>query len=388
MKKILLITSFFIFILNSYSQNLTLSNTAEISFITVAPGKNLFDTWGHSAIRVHDYKSRLDRVYNYGMFDFNAPNFYTNFMKGQLLYSLAAYPFSYFLKGYSNENREVTEQIINLTASEKQNYFNFLENNAKPKNKNYYYDFFDDNCSTKLRDVTSIILKDKVNYHDELLEGNYTHRQLIYQKLDNHPWSKFGIDIALSSIIDKKTTSKQFTFLPSYAFENFSNAQLTNNKPLIKQTKTLYKQRQDIVKKSFFTPMVVFTLLALFILFITYKDFKNNTRNKLLDFSILFSTGIVGLVIVFLWFFTDHKTTANNYNVFWAFLPNLIVAFYAFKNKSFLKTYYLILLGLLVIGIIFWVLKIQIYNWAMIPVLIFMGVRYYYNFYYLKKIVV
>lgn len=368
---------------SSFSQYKELSNNAEISIITIGQGENLYDTFGHCAIRVKDKTNNFDNVYNYGVFDFETPGFYMKFMRGQLLYDLETAPTHLFLRNYVHENREINEQILELKQKQKQHYFEFLENNAKPENKKYLYDFFYDNCSTKLREVTTKVLKEKVDYNDELLSNNLTFRDLIYQELDNHPWSKFGIDIALGSIIDKKASSKETTFLPKYIFKNFKNAIVFldgKELPLVKKTNYLYKVnvKKNKISKTFFPPLVLTILLAIIILFITLKNFKNKSQNKLLDFIILFVTGLVGLLVFLLWFATDHKTTVNNFNIFWAFTPNLFVAFQVFKNKKFLKNYYLLLLLLLLLNVVFWIFKIQIFNLALIPILISLAVRYFY----------
>jgi hypothetical protein len=369
----------------SYSQNVQLSPKSEISILTVGSGKQLYDTFGHSAIRILDRKNGLDNVYNYGMFEFSTPNFYTKFAQGKLLYDLGRYPFYIFLKDYMRENREVKEQVLQLTLDQKQRYFDFLENNAKPENRKYLYDFFFDNCATKLRDVTTEVLGDKVNYKDELLKNNLTFRDLIYQKLDEHPWGTFGIDIALSSLIDRKATAKEYTFLPENVFKGFKNAVVVENgieKPLVKSSKTLYEHKTEKSSKSFFTPMFVFSILALFVLFLTFKDYKKKPRTSYLDFIILFSTGLIGLLVFLLWFATDHKTTANNFNILWAFMPNIFVSFLVIKNKKskFLKMYYAFLLVLIIGTVLVWIFKIQVFNLALIPILILLVYRYFYNF--------
>jgi len=136
----------------SFSQ-LKLSNVAEVSIITVEAGEDLNDTWGHSAIRIHDKKLGFDAVYNYGTYDFDTPNFYTKFMRGKLLFDLGTNQFQYFLRHYKSVNRGVTEQVLNLTQEEKQTYFEYLQNNAKPENRKYLYDFFFDNCATKFLEI-------------------------------------------------------------------------------------------------------------------------------------------------------------------------------------------------------------------------------------------
>jgi hypothetical protein len=383
MLKYNLLLLFFLGFLLSFSQ-IKLSDKAEVSIITVEPGKDLNDTWGHSAIRIHDKKLGFDAVYNYGTYDFNTPNFYTKFMRGKLLFDLGTNQFHHFLRYYSSVNRGVTEQVLNLTQEEKQAYFDYLQNNAKPENRKYLYDFFFDNCATKLRFVNTEILQDKVLYKDELFSNNLTFRDLIYQKLEKHPWGKFGIDLALGAVIDREAIPKEYTFLPSYIFENFKAAQVYRKEglaPLVKQTNVLYKQKIVQESKTIFTPLYVFSFLALIVLLITYNDYNQKKQTKWLDFILLFSTGLIGLLVVLLWFATDHSTTKNNFNVLWAFLPNLFFAFYVFKaNKQhLLKRYYLNLLILLVLMIFIWVFKIQVFNMAMIPIILMLGVRYYYR---------
>ena len=381
MKQTILFIFLSLVIYTSFSQNIQLTSQAEISIITVDDGKELYDTWGHSAIRVLDRSNDIDQVYNYGMYDFNTPNFYTKFAQGKLLSDLGNYPFYRFLKGYMVENRGVTEQILNLTLTQKQHYFNFLENNAKPENRKYLYDFFFDNCATKLRDVTTEVLGNKVNYKDELLQSTLTFRDLIYKKLEYHPWGTFGIDIALGSVIDKKATPKQTTFLPVYVYKGFENATILENGkevPLVKMTTVLYQQKEEEIQKSFFTPIILFSILAIIILLITYYDFKNKRRTKWLDFSLFLITGIVGLVVLLLWFATDHTATAKNYNVLWAFMPNIFIAFQLLKDKvkPWLRKYILLLIALLLIIIVIWILKVQVFSIGLIPILVFLVIRY------------
>ncbi len=365
-----------------------LSSDAEVSIITIGQGHLLNDSFGHSAIRIKDIG--FDKIYNYGIFPFHEKGFYLNFMRGKLLYEIGTNNTFQFFKYYANQNREIREQVLELTLKEKQTYFEFLENNAKPENKKYLYDFFFDNCATRLRDVNTLVLKDKVNYKDELLNGNFTFRDLITQKLDKQVWGKFGIDIALGSVIDRKATAKESTFLPDYVFKNFKNAKISIDKrerPLVKKTNYIYKKNEEIkmTNKDFFlTPMSLFILIGLVILFITLKDYKQKKQSKWLDFIILFSTGLVGIVVFLLWFATDHKATGNNFNIFWAFTPNVVMAFYVFKNKLFLQKYYLLLLCLLGVTIFLWILKIQVFNLGLIPILIFLAIRYFYNWKLLK----
>ena len=178
---------FFVFIQLTAQQKL--SPKATVSVITCGPGSELYTAFGHSAFRVYDPVLGIDKAYNYGTFNFNAPNFYLNFAKGKLIYQLSVTNFNRFLRIYQYENRWVKTQELAINTSEAQAIFNFLENNAKPQNKYYQYDFFYNNCSTKIEEIVKIILKEKVSFSNSHLTSNKTHRDLIADYTKNFKWS-------------------------------------------------------------------------------------------------------------------------------------------------------------------------------------------------------
>ena len=350
--------------------------------ITCDPGAELYSSFGHSAFRIVDPTLHIDQAYNYGTFNFNTNNFYIKFARGKLLYDLSSYPFHYFIRDYIKENRTVVEQVLNLDQSEKQAMFDFLENNAKPENKSYLYDFFFDNCATKLPEVSTKVLDGNVQMNYDFANGlDYTFRDLIHLYVDNKSWGKFGIDLALGSVIDRKTTPEEYLFLPDYVLKSYEKASIQKDNevvPLVKRTNLLYTSKPEVQEKLFFTPFLLFSLLSLLVLWITFKDFKNNKRTKWLDFSLFLSTGLIGLVVLLLWFATDHSATANNYNFLWAFLPNVYVAFLLLKDelKTWVSYYLILLLLLLLIVPIFWIFKFQVFSLALIPVLTLLFMRY------------
>ena len=386
-KKIILLLLFFP--LSGISQSTQLSNQSEISVITCGPGNNeLYATFGHSAFRVFDPVNKIDRVYNYGTFDFNVPNFYLNFAKGKLLYQLRAYNFGNFLQGYHQEKRWVKEQVLDLNTNDVQKIYEYLENNAKIENRSYQYDFFYNNCSTKLYEVLEIVLGDKIIFDNTFDSKQYTHRDLIQLYLNYHPWGDFGIDLALGSVIDQKASAKEYMFLPDFVFEAFTKITVVNNslkKPIVKQTNNVLSDSQNTRKNNLLTPIVVFSILSILIVIRTYFDYKKGTRNKVLDFILFFTTGSIGLVVLLLWFATNHTATFNNYNIFWAFAPNLIFAFLMLKNVKISYWYLISVLFLLGITIFIWLFSIQAYHIALLPILIALGTRYVYLIWYFKK---
>ena len=368
-----------------FNAQINLSEKATISVVTCGPGSELYSTFGHSAFRVFDPVNKLDKIYNYGTFNFNAPYFIINFAKGKLTNQLSTSRFGYFLQIYNYEKRWVKTQELNLNKDQVQATYNFLENNAKPSNKDYQYDFFYNNCSTKIEEVIKGILKDSVAFNNSHIVTYKTHRDLIADYTKNQKWGKFGIDLALGSVIDKKATKDDYKFLPDYIFYAFENATITTKngvQPLVNDTKTVINPKSNEVLKpfSFITkPLFIIICITLIILFFSYKNFKNNNRSKWLDFSLFFITGTIGIAVLLLWFATDHTATYKNLNFLWAFAPNLIVAFYLLKSKlpKWPFYYFILLIILIFIMIVIWVLKIQVFNNALLPLLIVLVTRYY-----------
>lgn len=370
------------------AQTAQLSVYSKVSIITVGPGEKLYEKFGHSAIRVKDPVLQIDLIYNYGIFDFNAPNFYTNFTKGKLIYKLAGYPFKYFEEGYKRDGRWIKEQNLNLTQDERQQFFMYLYKNALPANASYEYDPFFNNCATKMRDVVEAILQNKVSFNDSFVKNNMSLRELMNEEIHWNTWGSLGINVALGSKLDKIATAKEYLYLPKYVYNSFEGSTFySENQPkeFISSTKTILDLKEIPKKSDVISPFLIFSILLLLGLYITYKDIKNNSRTRWFDFVLFFTTGVVGLLIVFLWFFTNHSTTPNNFNFLWALAPNLIVAFFLLKKKtaSWIKKYvWLLLLFLIAIPVI-WISKIQLFAWSLLPIYILLLVRYF----YLQKVI-
>lgn len=373
-----------IFLITSSISAQKLSQRATVSVVTCGSGSELFTSFGHSAFRVNDPIHKLDKIYNYGTFNFNAPNFYLNFAKGQLTYQLSTTPFSYFLRIYKYENRWVKTQELDLEQHEVQAFFDFLENNAKPQNRDYQYDFFYDNCSTKIEDIIKIILKDKVHFNNDHIVSQKSHRDLIEDYTKKQKWGKFGIDLALGSVIDAIATKDEYKFLPDYIFLALDKAVIntqSSQKPFIKKTTAIItsnKNNSTSLLAKITSPFTIILILSLIIALLTYRNFKSQRRSKWLDFTLFFVTGIIGVVVLLLWFATDHTATYKNLNFLWAFAPNLIVSFYLFKEKlpKWLLFYNILLISFITIAFLIWILKIQVYNYALFSLLAVLILRY------------
>ena len=210
---------------------------------------------------------------------------------------------------------------------------------------------------------------------------------LIQNNLNRNTWGSLGIDIALGAVIDREATPREHLFLPENIYKFFEKASI-NNQSLVSESKTLNQVNKSKISGVFiFSPLVILTLLASFIGFITYKDFKNNKRSKWLDVSIHVILGSIGLLLCLLWFATDHSATANNYNLLWAFPISVIAVIEANKNtpKKWFIAYLKFCLLMLCLLTIHWLTGVQKFAPVLIPILIALFVRYIYILKFLKK---
>lgn len=365
------------------SNTVNLSTFSKISIITSGPGEALYEKFGHTAIRIKDPALQFDLIYNYGIINFEDPNFYIDFTKGFMKYKLVRYPFYLALKSNQQDKRWVKEQILNLTEEQKNEIFQFLEINADPKNASYFYDPYFNNCATKPRDIIKKVLGENLVFNDNFVSENLSLRALMNKEIHPNTWGSLGINIALGSRLDKTATANEYLYLPDYVYEALNISKVKKERKeenLVLKTNILLDFDEKKSQSDTVSPFLVILLLSLIGIFITYKDYINNKRTKWLDFLLFFFTGIIGLLILYLWFLTNHSTAPNNFNFLWAFAPNLIIAFLLLKNKApnWIAKYSIILLFFLLITSFIWLIKIQVFSFTLIPLLLLLGFRYWF----------
>lgn len=339
----------FIFFLSLFVTTLTAtaqpadSCSIRISLLTCTPGKELYSTFGHSALRVVDKTNNSDIIFNYGTFDFNDPDFYWKFTRGKLLYFVSIDNFNDFVAEYQYEGRGITEQTLDLSCQEKQKLVAALYENAKEENKYYKYDFVRDNCTTRLRDIVAKYSKDSLVSKNIRPYSGVTFRKLLHEYLNkgNQHWSKFGIDILLGSPLDKKITNDEAMFLPDYLMKAFDSSNIGTKKLVLEKT-TILNSAIRSNKSPLFTPLVVFCLLFLIIAILSFVHSKKiRSFLRVFDFTLFFLYGLLGLFLLFMWFGTDHATCRYNFNLLWAFPGHIIIAFFIGQKKKWIKYYFL-----------------------------------------------
>ncbi|MFY7965342.1 MAG: DUF4105 domain-containing protein [Chitinophagaceae bacterium] len=372
MRKIILLI-FIFFCKTSFTQSDTASRL-QISLITCAPGNELYSIFGHTAIRVFDSTNGSDVFYNYGTFDFDDPNFLAKFVRGKLLYRLSVDAANDFFATYQFEHRTITEQILQLSATEKNAIQEALLINLSGNNKYYKYDFLFDNCTTRARDV----IKKHSNFTQvQLVPKGTTFRNMLYVYLDSSGmcWSKLGIDILLGSKIDKPVTLEQSNFLPDYLMFALDSS---NTKSKLIQDKKEYKAYSiNSEFKNNYTPLITFSALFLLMLLMSFS--KNNVAKKMYHYIstlFIFLTGLLGIVLLFMWFGTDHNSCSNNYNLLWALPTNLIALFFINKSNDIKKKYFKVAFVLSLLLLATWFILPQQFNIALAPFVLMMSFIY------------
>lgn len=377
---------FFIFcgIQSVKSQIPTLSDSAQISLLTNSPwDKEIYALFGHTAIRVNDPISKLDVAFNYGIFDFDSPNFILRFIKGETDYFVGAIYFKSYLYEYESKGVGVTEQILNLNQTEKQKIFEALVINSLPENREYRYNYFYDNCSTRPRDIIENNINGQLIYKPTDLHQTY--RDLIHQQLSTSIWVKFGIDIVIGADADKIITDKQKDFLPIYLEKSFENANVVNadttSRPLVNETVQILKNNSYTVSNasnSFFTPLIVALLVLLISLIISIITFKRTFwLAKIYDFLLFFITGLCGCLIFFLMYFSVHPCTNPNWNIIWLNPLQLIFAilFWIKPLSKYTFYYHFINFAGLTLFLLAWFLTPQYLDLAFIPYILSLWIR-------------
>lgn len=362
------------------AQNVTLSPQAEISVITCGrSSEELYAAFGHSAIHISDPVNRINYAYNYGVFDFDQPNFYLNFTRGHLLYKLGVYDYADFVNSYAYYNRWVTEQVLNLSPSQKQKLFEYLEWNALPENESYRYDYFYNNCANRVRDVIATVLGDSVRFDDRHITTSYTIRELTDLYLTDQPWGDLGIDICLGLPMDKKASPYEYMFLPDYILAAFDHAKILRDgveQPLVTTKIPVFINMPQDAKRSLIHPWTVFGAFALLAITLSIWDWKRGKASLWFDVPVFGATGVVGILLTILWFATDHKAAANNFNLLWALPTNLaIVGVFASRARVRVKKYFLFVAGLSVLLLATWFILPQQLNVFLLPLVAALAIR-------------
>lgn len=314
MKKGLLyiVLTFILSVVNATAgaQSMSNADSIQISLLTCSPGKEVWAQYGHTAIRYYDKESGEDFAINYGIFSLDQTYFIPRFVLGMTDYRMGVQPMDIFLAQYSYEGRAVVEQVLNLSAEDKEVIYKALQENMKPENVVYRYNYFFDNCTTRARDMLANHLHGKVVYPPA--EEDATFRSMIHKWNNKYEWSQFGEDLLLGVNADRKTTKSEQQFLPENLRSDFDKASY-NGKPLVKETNVLLDAETEVAEPGFpLSPLSIALIFAVISLVMMLFNYRRQQVYWAWDLALMLTSGLMG-IIFFIMIFSQHPCVRLNF---------------------------------------------------------------------------
>ena len=378
----------YLFILLFFSLNTKADSKKEneefkISILSIGEGQSLADAFGHTGIRIIDKKTNNDVVFNFGIYDYNAPNFYSNFVKGRPVYKLGVQNYISFTNNYIKQDRYIIEHEINLDKKATQKIINLLVKNLE--DPNYVYDYLRDNCSTRVADLFIKQTEQLQNTEIDILTEN-SYRELIHSKINENSWGALGIDLCLGAIMDRKISINETLFLPEKLMQYLDSLIEKDSKSITKNI-IFSPQSSLLYNENLPNPLLINSLLSVLLILITFLNFKKSIWKKWIDILIYFSSGTLGVLVIYLWFFSNHFASAQNFNFLWAFPFNLIMVYALLRKNPPNWAVNFIKLNIILLALLFihWATGVQKYNITLLPIFITLLVRYSYLIIHINK---
>ena len=286
--------------------------------LSVAEMNVAYELYGHTAIRVLDDSLHIDFIVDWGVFDFNQPNFYINFATGRMLYTTATQEYDDFLRRSHYFKKGVSSREILLNDAQREHLWKLIRHYLEPQNRDYCYRFIQDNCATRPRDLLEQTLGEDVIYPSNPPE-NRTFRDILHHYQQPQAWYNLLIDVLLGSRIDKKADFRAQMFIPEYLEKNLAQTMVRDDtlaRPLLGEP-VVAVEKIPLHKTPFLlTPEFIFPLLFLLIFLL---DCLKKGQRLLRIFDICFFGLIIffGLLITVLWAFSLHQEVYDNFNIFW-----------------------------------------------------------------------
>jgi len=392
MRKVFVFWVISILLFPLYAQQ-KLSEEAQISILTSDPyDAEVFTVYGHAALRVNDPKQDLDVVFNYGIFDFSKPNFMFRFVKGETDYKLGVVDYLSYIIEYQMRGSDVTEQVLNLSREEKEKLFQALLINYQPENRTYRYNFFFDNCATRLPVLIENNVNGEIVYHNQ--PDAKTFRELINYCTRNHPWLTFGCDLVVGSPADRTATPHEMMFLPFYVKEELSLASVKaldgSIRPLVEKISVVeaveMEEESDGIW-SILTPLICAWILFFAVLGVTYREWKTKKYFRIIDCILFLIAGIAGAIIFFLSFISVHPCMWPNWNLIWLHPLHLVavILFCVKKAQKAAYCYHFINFAALTLLLLGWYFIPQQMNIAFVPLIATLWLRSGYGIYRYKQ---
>lgn len=298
-----------------------------ISLLTMGTGNEVWSLFGHDALLIHDNATGRDTVFNWGVFNFRQPNFLSRFLKGRMLYAMGGDSLDLLMYAYRYWNRSVVSQELDLTASQRDTVLSLIRLNAQPENINYRYDYFRDNCTTRVRDILDRALGGQLRAQSQKPSGT-TYRSQALRLMQVDLPIALGVDLGLGRTADRELTMWQVMFLPRQLHDFVATLKVRDDstgtmRPLVKGERVLYPGTRPPEPDA--TPSYGGWLLGAGIVFaglfyVLGTRAIGGGRVARVSAAVVvgiwtIAAGLLGTVVTALWTITDHVFAHSNENV-------------------------------------------------------------------------
>lgn len=315
-----------------------------IYLMTMGPGDEVWEKFGHNAIWIHDAVRQTDIAYNWGLFDFNAADFFPRFLKGDMLYSMGGFDLGATIEVYREANRPVWAQELNLTPAQRLSVARFIEWNNRPENRFYNYDYFRDNCSTRVRDVLDRALSGLIKQRTQQQPSGTTYRSHTQRLTQGDPWVYVGTLIGLGHPVDHPISVWDEMFLPVRLRNDIRALRVRDETgasvPLVKREMTLFASTREAEPQEPTSHIPVYFVAGMLVAFVVVllrhlaDGGRNGARIGLLLVAGTWNliVGILGTALAALWLFTNHVYSYYNENLLQANSLSLVLAVMIFAS--------------------------------------------------------
>jgi hypothetical protein len=296
-----------------------------IYLMTMGPGDAIWEKFGHNAIWIRDASTGSDIAYNYGMFSFDEPGYLGRFLRGDMRYWMQPEDGPYSARVYAAHNRSVWLQELNLTPAQRVKLREFLEWNAREENRFYAYDYYRDNCSTRVRDAIDQVLDGGLKASLEPRSAGTTYRDHSLRLTAAALPAYTGLLLGLGPMVDRPLSQWEEGFIPMQLMAHIRSVNIAGpdgaSVPLVLSEQTVFEATRPagLATPPDRTPLYLAVgLLLAGLVVLAGKLAAGRRGGGLLAVAILWSlvAGLFGVVLAALWTFTSHASAYRNENLF------------------------------------------------------------------------
>jgi len=293
---------------------------SDVWLVTYGPGEIYWQRFGHNAIWIRDPQRGLDHVFNFGFFDFAQQNFMLRFLRGRMLYFSAAQPARDEFAAYMDENRSIRAQRLALTVAETEWLTQYLLQEVRPENRDYRYDYYLNNCSTRVRDALDQALGGALSREFGGVPAAQTWRDHTRRLTAPDFWLYLGLEIVLGAPVDRPIDAWEEMFIPALLADAVADMEVTGGiarGPLVLEDVTLFEsslQTPAAEPRAWWPRYLLASLVLLALAWILSRLLGAGLARAMARGWLLVS-GLAGLALLFFWLGTDHSVASLNLNL-------------------------------------------------------------------------